>query len=176
MILLSIFSVPLSWHYSPFISTILRFCLFIVSQIFWVYCIRIYSFTFSLTDTAIFLLYLWCLSFSLLSLVFCWWCLWLVILFSRFSFSRVGSLFCFLYFFYFHFLVLNSFIYFLHLFVCIFLYTFILFVPFLKVCLIIFSCILKRYLLISSFKASVFFIRWFFIFLLFRCVRVPNFS
>jgi hypothetical protein len=52
--LLKIFSGPLSWESSSSIPIIFRFGLFMVSQIFWMFCVRNFlDLAFSLTGVSI---------------------------------------------------------------------------------------------------------------------------
>ena len=74
MILLKMFSVPLSQYSSPFsISILFRFYLFSVFWISWIFWVgRFLHFLFSLTDVSILPMYLLCLRSHLLPLIFCW--------------------------------------------------------------------------------------------------------
>ena len=89
---LKIFTGPLSWESSlSSIPIILRFGLLIVSWISWMFWVRIFlHFAFSLIIVSMFSMDPLHLRFSLLSLVFCWWCLHLWFLVSFLGFLSPG--------------------------------------------------------------------------------------
>ena len=88
IILLKIFAGPLSWKYSfSSIPIILKFGLLIVSWISWMFWVRSFCFWgFLWLLCQCFLWYFLPLRFSLLSLIFCWWCLHLWLLISLLGF------------------------------------------------------------------------------------------
>ena len=91
VVLLKIFSGPKSWDTLPsFIPTILKLSLFIASQISWKFCIFFFflDLTFSLVDILIYsVVFSMPERVSLSFLVFCWWCLCMLFLFSLIDFS-----------------------------------------------------------------------------------------
>jgi len=140
MILLKTFSDPLSWELSfSSIPIILRFGLFIVSWISWIFGVRsfyVLSFLWLLCQSL--LPYLLHLKYSLLSLKSCWWYLHVISdFFPRFSISWFAS-------------------------ICVFFFvspsTFRSWTTLCNsfTCLIVFSCISLRELFISSLRLSTY--------------------
>ena len=122
MILLNIFSVPLSCISSPSsIPIILKFVLFIVSQISWMFCVKnLLDLMFSLANESIFF---YCIfntwdSFFYLMYSVCYSCLCSSCSFTQIFHIQNSLGLCFLYYPYFSLQVLT---YLLHLFDCFFL-------------------------------------------------------